>query len=96
MPMTNEFAVVAETYTVEMVVGSPALARVAEHREAPLPWSQIRLGALIGGLFGLLATATVAGIDSLPAAIACGIDIAAAGAIIGGLWGATFFAVDEH
>jgi hypothetical protein len=93
--MTNEFVVVTESYSVEAVVSIPDVAPVAEHGERPLPWRQIRLGALIGGLLGLLATATVAGIDSLQAAIACGIDIAAGGAIIGGLWGATFFAADE-
>jgi hypothetical protein len=93
--MSNQYVVVTESYVIEAVVTAPGAMPVAAHATDRLPWRQIRMGALIGGVLGLIATAAVAGIDSLPVAIACAIDIAAGGAIIGGLWGATFFSVDE-
>src|SRR5262249_13685603 len=87
--------VVAESYSFEAVVRVPDVLPVEPRRERPLPWRQIRLGAAVGAVLGLGATATVAESGSSPGAIAGGIDIATAAAIIGGLWGATFVATDE-
>jgi hypothetical protein len=92
--MSREFSVVTASYSVETITITTAPG-VVEHGDRPLPWRQIGVGTAIGAALGLVAAATTVGMDSLPVAIGCAIDVAAGGAILGGLWGATFFATDE-
>ena len=88
----RESVVVHSTYVeVAAVMFAPAQA------EAPpeLNWRRIGQGAVLGALFGAAASLTAGDLNSTVSLVAGVVNVAAAFAIMGALWGAVFFSPDE-
>ena len=88
----RESVVLRSTY-VEAV----AVTFAPEAVDAPpeLDWRRIGQGAVLGALFGAAASLTAGDLNSTVSLVAGVVDVAAAFAIMGGLWGAVFFSPDH-